>query len=217
MNLKSIISGSTGNCASLLLEGINLILIDIGISFKQLNESVGELYGLDLKSNALNVLVLLTHNHTDHWKQVTYKALQKQDNLNVNVWYPQQDEFLTWNEHEIEVRQFKHGLKMTNFFIIDKSYGLLTDCEGSEIYNVLTYNSAYYLQELLIEANYDENYLDLVEQASLVNGYDVMSGFTRHLSKQEAEYIVESLQPVKYRFIHQSSRFFDVKGGSSLE
>ena len=63
IKIKNIASGSKGNCTLLICNDIKL-LIDIGITYKQLNES--------LENNGLNINdflgVLITHNHKDHIK-----------------------------------------------------------------------------------------------------------------------------------------------------
>ena len=66
MKIKVIESGSKGNCTIILLDYINLI-IDIGISYKKLIESLDK---LNININEITGL-LITHNHKDHISGLT--------------------------------------------------------------------------------------------------------------------------------------------------
>lgn len=63
--LHSLISGSSGNCSLFSAKGTN-ILIDCGMSGKQLEEHLRE---LDLSGNDLSA-ILVTHEHIDHIKGI---------------------------------------------------------------------------------------------------------------------------------------------------
>ena len=65
MKIKVIQSGSKGNCTLVICDSIKL-LIDLGISYKQLIE---ELDKLNISINEITGL-LITHNHKDHIKGI---------------------------------------------------------------------------------------------------------------------------------------------------
>lgn len=66
MIIKVIQSGSKGNCTLVICDNIKL-LIDLGISYKQLIESLQE---LNIDINEITGL-LVTHNHKDHIKGIS--------------------------------------------------------------------------------------------------------------------------------------------------
>ena len=78
MKVRTISSGSKGNCAIVLCDKTNLI-IDMGISYSTLKES--------LEENSLSFDnfsgILITHNHKDHITGL--KSLIKNTNLNVFI------------------------------------------------------------------------------------------------------------------------------------
>ena len=78
MKVRTISSGSKGNCAIVLCDATNLI-IDMGISYSTLKES--------LEENSLSFDnfsgILITHNHKDHITGL--KSLIKNTNLNVFI------------------------------------------------------------------------------------------------------------------------------------
>lgn len=78
MKVKTIASGSKGNCAIVLCENTNII-IDIGISYQTLKKS--------LEENSLSfeqfVGILITHSHKDHINGL--KSLIKHTNLKVYI------------------------------------------------------------------------------------------------------------------------------------
>lgn len=212
MKMKTIASGSKGNCSYLFLEEDKLVFFDLGLTFKKIQTHLLEEESVDLTKDKLDVLILVTHEHTDHWKTQTYNQFEKQESLNLTLMFPQKEDVSEmWEGYSIDSQRFKHGATYTNFFVVDRSFGYLTDCDGDEVIKVLLYELAYGLDELLIEANYDDYYLDYSKQASIANGYDVSNGFGRHLSKQQSAYLVSVLEPKDYRTIHHSNRFYEVK------
>lgn len=214
MMMKEFESGSSGNCSFLHIMPKVVVLFDLGISYKKLKNYFLE-HKLDLQNDSLKILVCISHNHGDHWKPTTYKQLIKNKNLKVKLHFPQEDCEITWEYVKVSSKQFKHGSKMTNFFVIDGKYGYLTDCNPSELINVLLWEKAYDLDELFIESNYDKSYQDYVVQASIVNGYDVNKGFERHFSKSDSDYAIAVLKPKKYYQIHKSRRFYEEYTGNN--
>ena len=80
MKVRTISSGSKGNCAIVLCDEVNLI-IDMGISYLTLKQS--------LEENSLSFDnfsgILITHNHKDHVTGL--KSLINKTNLNVYIPY----------------------------------------------------------------------------------------------------------------------------------
>ena len=78
MKVKTIASGSKGNCTIVLCDNTNLI-IDMGISYLTLKRS--------LEENSLSFSdfsgILITHCHKDHIKGLT--SLIKKTNLNAYI------------------------------------------------------------------------------------------------------------------------------------
>lgn len=209
MLMKSIHSGSDGNCAYIRLPQNQLVLFDLGLSCRKITSRLTN-DGLDLDGQLWDVLVCITHQHSDHWQPTTYKQLGKTGTLATTLFFPQEPEGeRQWFEHKVQWKKFRHGTITTNFFILDSKYGYLTDCSGDQMFNLAMWEPAEKLDELFIESNYDESYLDYIEQANLTVGYDVMSGFTRHLSNQESDWVVKSLKPKANYRTHKSSRFFE--------
>ena len=66
MKFIILASGSKGNSTLIINENKNLILIDTGISFKEIKEKINR-YGYDIKD--INH-VLITHEHDDHIKSI---------------------------------------------------------------------------------------------------------------------------------------------------
>ena len=78
MKIKTIASGSKGNCSIILCEKTNLI-IDMGISYLTLKRSLEE------NSLSFNQItgILITHNHKDHVNGLA--ALTKKTNIPVYI------------------------------------------------------------------------------------------------------------------------------------
>lgn len=62
MRVYSLASGSRGNCTLVMLDGLN-ILIDVGLSMKQINQKLMISVGIDLEE--INY-VFISHEHADH-------------------------------------------------------------------------------------------------------------------------------------------------------
>ena len=78
MKIKVIQSGSKGNCTVVITDNTKL-LIDLGISFKQLVE---ELQKINININEITGL-LITHNHKDHIKGID--TLLKKTNIKLFI------------------------------------------------------------------------------------------------------------------------------------
>ena len=164
MKIKTIASGSKGNC-SIVITPDTCIIIDMGISYLTLKRS--------LENNSLSFLdfsgVLITHNHTDHVKGL--RALIKNTDLKI---YIPEDMYESLSEHlprsrcvfvddifqidslEIELLHTSHDAPASVGFIIkndNKKLAYITDTG---------YINRKYLAKMvgcdtyLIESNHDE-------------------------------------------------------------
>ena len=164
MRVKTIASGSKGNCTIVLCENTNLI-IDMGISYLTLKRS--------LEENSLSFEdfsgILITHCHNDHTKGLA--SLVKNTNLNVYIkeeMYDSLKEFVPYskcifiddifniNDVKIELIHTSHDAPYSVGFIIeqnDKSLVYVTDTG---------YINRKYLTKMVgkdcyvIESNHDE-------------------------------------------------------------
>ena len=164
MKVRTISSGSKGNCAIVLCDEVNLI-IDMGISYLTLKQS--------LEENSLSFDnfsgILITHNHKDHVTGL--KSLINKTNLNVYIPYEMfdsiknsvpedrcifiDDEFSIFDV-KIELIHTSHDAPYSVGYIIkynDKSLVYVTDTG---------YINRKYLQKMInkdiyvIESNHDE-------------------------------------------------------------
>lgn len=164
MKIKTIASGSKGNCTIVLCNNTNLI-IDMGISYLTLKRS--------LEDNSLSFSdfsgVLVTHCHKDHTKGLA--SLIKKTNLNVYIpeeMYESLKEYVPYpkckfitdefniNDVEVELIHTSHDAPYSVGFIIthiDKSIAYVTDTG---------YINRKYLAKMvekdayIIESNHDE-------------------------------------------------------------
>ena len=164
MKIKTIASGSKGNCTIVLCENTNLI-IDMGISYLTLKRS--------LEENSLSFSsfsgILITHCHNDHIKGL--KALLK--NTSLKVYIPEKmydslkevipypkcifiDDKFTIEDIQIELIHTSHDAPYSVGFIIE-------DQKKSLVYVTDTgYINRKYLAKMidkntyLIESNHDE-------------------------------------------------------------
>lgn len=164
MKLKTIASGSKGNCSIVLCDGTNFI-IDMGISYLTLKKS--------LEENSLSfdqfTGVLITHNHNDHINGLA--SLVKKTNLPVFI--PEEmyeglkgvvpkercefiDDLFKINDVTIELIHTSHDAPYSVGFIItqdDKSIVYVTDTGyiNRKYLNKMVDKDLY-----LIESNHDE-------------------------------------------------------------
>lgn len=164
MKLRTISSGSKGNCAIVLCNEVNLI-IDMGISYLTLKQS--------LEENSLSFDnfsgILITHNHKDHVTGL--KSLISKTNLNVYIPYEMfdsiknsvsedrcifVDDVFSISDVNIELIHTSHDAPYSVGFIINhdnKSAVYVTDTG---------YINRKYLQKMInkdiyvIESNHDE-------------------------------------------------------------
>jgi phosphoribosyl 1,2-cyclic phosphodiesterase len=164
MQIKTIASGSKGNCTIVLCNETNLI-IDMGISYLTLKKS--------LEENSLSFSdfsgILITHCHKDHTKGLA--SLVKQTNLKVYIpkkMYDSIKEYVPYakcqiiddtfniNDVEIELIHTSHDAPCSVGYIIknnDKSLVFVTDTGyiNRKYLNKMVGKDAY-----VIESNHDE-------------------------------------------------------------
>lgn len=164
MKIKTIASGSKGNCTIVLCDNTNLI-IDMGISYLTLKKSIEE---NSLSFNDFSG-ILITHCHNDHTKGLA--SLVKKTNLEVYIpeeMYDSLKEMVPYarchfitdefniNDVEIELIHTSHDAPYSVGFIIkqnDKSMVYVTDTGyiNRKFLNKMVNHNAY-----LIESNHDE-------------------------------------------------------------
>lgn len=164
MKLKTIASGSKGNCSLILCDETRFI-IDMGISFLALKRSLEE---LNLSFPSFTG-ILITHNHSDHVKGLS--ALLKYTNLDVYIPEEMYDglsdkvpkdrchfitDTFTINDVSIELLHTSHDAPYSVGYIIthkNKSIAYITDTGyiNRKILAKMLRKDAY-----LIESNHDE-------------------------------------------------------------
>ena len=150
MKIKTLSSGSIGNCY--LLECDNEILIlDCGISIKDIK--------IGLNFNLTNISgCIATHKHSDHIKSA--KDLQ---NMGIKVWQPYLD------ENKLQKKKFG-GFTVRSFDVPHddtECCGFLIECpNGEKLLYATDFEYIKYsfkkmrIQHLLIECNYQNEYVD---------------------------------------------------------
>ena len=167
MKVKTIASGSKGNCTIVLCENTNII-IDMGISYLTLKKS--------LEENSLSFTdfsgILITHCHTDHIKGVA--SLLKHTKLNVYI--PEEmyeslkeniekdrcifieDKFKI-NDIDIELIHTSHDAPNSVGFIINDSKKSLVYVTDTGYINRKYLNRMIDKNAYIIESNHDEEML----------------------------------------------------------
>lgn len=164
MKVKTIQSGSKGNCTIVLCKNTNLI-IDMGVSYLTLKKSLEE---ISLSFNDFSG-ILITHCHKDHTKGLSslinktnlkvYIPEEMYDSLKEYIPYPKctfiTDEFKI-NDVEIELIHTSHDAPYSVGFIIkhqDKSLVYVTDTGyiNRKYLSKMVGKDAY-----IIESNHDE-------------------------------------------------------------
>lgn len=168
----SIASGSKGNCGLLIAD--KKILIDVGVSYKYLNES--------LKKHQLSIddidFVLITHEHSDHVKGLpmlckntkipvyitkkSFEAYNEKDKLKNIYFFTADEDFVAQN---VNIQTFKtmHDSVDSVGFVINTSeisFGYVTDlgCVSQGIFDKIKN-----CDMVVLESNYDHE--------MLVNGF----------------------------------------------
>ena len=149
LSFKCLSSGSRGNCYLIEADSGTLIL-DCGISIK------GILSGLNFDIRKV-VGAVCTHIHTDH-----HKAVDDLEYMGINVFKPYESEnpkqYKQLGEFKIQSFELPHnGTNNVGYYIKinDQRILYLTDFEYCK-YSFVKQQ----VQHIIVEANYDEKYLD---------------------------------------------------------
>ena len=164
MKVKTIASGSKGNCTIVLCDNTNLI-IDMGISYLTLKRS--------LEENSLSFTdftgILITHNHKDHTSGLA--SLIKKTNLNVFIpqeMYDSIKEYVPYekcifledkdkiNDVEIELIHTSHDAPYSVGFIIEYNNKSLVYVTDTGYINRKYLNKMVNKDMYIIESNHDE-------------------------------------------------------------
>lgn len=164
MKVKTIASGSKGNCTIVLCDNTNLI-IDMGISYLTLKRS--------LEENSLSFSdfsgILITHCHKDHIKGLT--SLIKKTNLNVYIpeeMYDSLKEYIPYpkcnfitdefniNDVEIELIHTSHDAPYSVGFIIKHQNRSLVYVTDTGYINRKYLSKMVGKDAYIIESNHDE-------------------------------------------------------------
>lgn len=198
-----IATGSTGNAVR-----IRDIMIDCGIPFKKMKE---DLYKVDT--------LLLTHAHSDHIKQPTYKAIREQFPrikvyANAHVAY-QYDVDIVIGTAEIKLPKHRiiipmegvHDVPVSYFYIIMDGLNIVYATDTHRVENPRDLPLDY----IFLESNYDEKKLKELAKQYKRRGYDPAKSSIRHLSTQQCKefYFVNRRGPESPLIeLHQSHRFY---------
>jgi len=164
MKIKTIASGSKGNC-SIVITPDTCIIIDMGISYLTLKRS--------LENNSLSFLdfsgILITHNHSDHVKGL--KSLIK--NTDLKIYIPEEmypsisdhvpktrcvfvDDVFQIDSLEIELLHTSHDAPVSVGFIIKKDNKKLAYITDTGYINRKYLAKMVGCDTYLIESNHDE-------------------------------------------------------------
>lgn len=204
LDYNVIATGSSGNAVR-----IENIMIDCGISFKEMKE---ELYKVDT--------LFITHSHGDHIKAATYNAIRKEfprlkTYANADVAY-QYDIDIVIGTAKIKLPKKrivipfdgKHDVPVTGFIIQMKKMNILymTDTASIELPEDIP------LDYTFLESNYDERKLQELGKQYRRHGYDPrINSVTRHLSTQKCRefyYLHRRNNDSPLIELHQSHRFY---------
>lgn len=109
-------SGSKGNSTLVINDNKELLLIDVGISYKELKEKVNR-YGYDV-NEIKNILI--THEHEDHIKSIKYFANTKKYSLidiNVATSFLSKYESINVEGYNITALPLSHDTKCCGYVI----------------------------------------------------------------------------------------------------
>lgn len=161
MKFIILASGSKGNSTLIINKKGDLLLIDVGISYKEICEKINR-YGYDIK-NIHNVLI--THEHSDHIKSISSFSNCKKyslNNINVATNFMNKYETIEIDGFQVKAIPLSHDVKCCGFIIEsdDEKLVYITDTGYINSKNIpYIKNADYYIFEsnhnvpLLMETN----------------------------------------------------------------
>ena len=195
-------SGSSGNAVR-----IENIMIDCGMPYSKMKE---DLYKVDA--------LLLTHSHSDHVKDTTFKRIRKEfPNIKVYANYHtayQYDVDMVIGTAEFKVKKTKvipfdgvHDVPVTGFVLCIRKMNILYMTDTSEV-NV---PEGYPIDYMFLESNYDEEKLRQTAKRYRKGKYDPYDAVLRHLSTRkckECYYVNRRDKDSVLIELHKSRRFY---------
>ena len=223
MRFSSLGSGSKGN-STLVEHNGDCLMIDCGFSVK---DSVRRLDRLG-KSPEDITGILVTHEHSDHWKGVLPLASKYAINIYMTAGCFKGvktnlsdyngivliDSHLTFNVGEIEIKPIPvpHDAREPVQYILSTSYhklGILTDIGSITPYVSAQYNDC---DALIVEANHDINMLRNGDYPSFLK--DRVASQWGHLNNEQTASLVASLEQTRLQHLviaHISERNNDIQ------
>lgn len=204
LNYTIIGSGSSGNCVV-----IENVMVDCGLPYSKIKES---LYEVDY--------LLITHRHTDHIKDSTFKKIRAEfpnitviSNYDVAYLY---DVDITCNAgYPVEVGGYSFMPFEGNHNVLCYGYTWVTNGKRVIYATDMTDFSGAPEQEydvFFLECNHDEHKLKAVMNTGRRKfGYDVYAAGMRHCSTQRAYgfyYSYRSSKDAPMIELHKSERFY---------
>lgn len=201
MQYEIIGSGSKGNCVV-----INDVMVDCGLPFKKIKESL-----YDIK------YLLLTHIHSDHVRPATLKSIKQlfpritiignwevAQKFGVDIICNHGFEVVT-DDYTFTPFECEHDVVTTGFTWKYKHLDILYATDTSNMSNAPDMKYDYFF----LESNYDQKKIEQVDTSKY--GYDVVAGSKRHLSTQQAKtffYMNRRDKDSVWEELHKSSRFY---------
>lgn len=201
-------TGSKGNA----IIYFNSILVDVGISFSRI-----EPYLKDIQ------LILLTHQHSDHFKLNVIKRIQEerpsirfgcgyfladklQDIRNLDIYEP--GKMYNYGSFKISPVILYHDVPNFGYRIFKDGKKLLHATDTYTLEGISARDYDIYA----LECNYDNDRVyDIIREKTMKGEYAHQRGsINSHLSKQQAqEFILRntSRQDIQFLMLHQSSEF----------
>lgn len=208
LDYEIISSGSSGNAVL-----IDDVLVDCGVSFAKIKPYLKK----------VNYL-LITHIHSDHLKQNTYRRIRQL--------YPRITTIGNWQvAQEVDLDIICNATVPVKaldytFLPIEVPHDVLTYAylwsthDGNVLYCTDTYDTTSIHDALegkkvnyfFLESNHDEGKVEAIRKTARKKyGYDAYSGAKRHLSTQQAKsfyYLHRESKDSLWVELHKSSRFY---------
>ena len=203
LDFNVIASGSSGNAVR-----IGSIMIDCGISFKEMKE---DLYKVDT--------LLITHAHSDHVKPATLESIRREFPrikvyANADVAY-RYDVDTVVGTAPLDLKKGRHiipfdghhDVPVTGYLIQQDGLNILYMTDSNEVDLPVDLPIDYFF----LESNYDERKLEQIGRRYAKGSYDPIANAHRHLSTQKCKefyYVHRRSKDSELIELHKSSRFY---------